>query len=50
MGGGLRLNGCAMFAHKHALAPAYASGDGKCKGRGISHHWNGGEAGEEETA
>jgi hypothetical protein len=31
------LNGCAVFAHKHALALAHASRGGKCKERGISH-------------
>jgi len=30
-------NGCAVFAHKHALALAHASRGGKCKERGISH-------------
>jgi hypothetical protein len=28
------LNGLAVFAHKHALALAHASGGGKCKGSG----------------
>src|SRR5277367_983514 len=28
------LNGCAVFAHKHALALAHASRGGKCKRRG----------------
>jgi hypothetical protein len=33
------LNGLAVFAHKHALALAHASGGGKCKRRG-PHPWN----------
>jgi hypothetical protein len=28
------LNGCAVFAHKHALALAHASEGGKCNGVG----------------
>ena len=35
------LNGLAVFAHKHALAQAHACRGGKCKGRGITHPWNG---------
>jgi len=31
------LNGCAVFAHKRALALAHASRGGKRKERGISH-------------
>jgi hypothetical protein len=38
------LNGCAVFAHKHALALAHASRGGKCKRRGISHPCRGAEA------
>src|SRR5580658_9805469 len=34
MGGSSVLNGCAVFAHKHALALAHASRGGKCKRRG----------------
>jgi len=37
MGSSSVLNGCAVFAHKHALALAHASRGGKRKERGISH-------------
>src|ERR1700709_510231 len=30
-GGSSALNGCAVFAHKHALALAHASRGGKCR-------------------
>src|ERR1700691_3427054 len=33
-GGSSVLNGCAVFADKHALALAHASRGGKCKRRG----------------
>jgi hypothetical protein len=33
------LNGCAVFAAKHALALAHASGGGKCKRRVSVRFW-----------
>ncbi len=41
------LNGCAVFAHIHALALAHASEGGKCKGRVPSPDCNGGRSGAE---